>query len=96
MNTGAAGLSFVLVLNAGASFESSGDAALTRARFVARVVLLRPWVSVGPGGVRGSLELGSGDVVSPRLLPLMLFHRAPFIIYVVKNSGGPRIRQRIK
>ena len=92
MNTGAAGLSFVFVLNAAASFESSGDVSFTRARFVAPVVLLRSWVSVGPDGVRGSLELSSGDVVSPCLLPLMLFGRAQFIIYVVKNSGGPRIR----
>ena len=76
MNTGAAGLSFVLVLNADAAFESSGDASFIRARFVARVLLLRSWDSVGPDGVPGSLELGLGDVVSPCLLPLMLFRRA--------------------
>lgn len=74
MNTGAAGLSFVLVLNVAAAFESSGDASFVRARSVARVLLLRSSVSVGPDGVPGSLELGSGDVVSTCLLvPLMLF-----------------------
>ncbi len=88
VNTGAAGLSLVLVLNAGA--PESGDDFFMRSR-AACVVLLSAWGPVGPDGMRGALELGSDGAVSPVLLLLrLILRRARFIIY-----GGPRVRQNI-
>jgi hypothetical protein len=89
VNTGAAGLSLVLVLNASA--PESGDDFFMRAR-AACAVLFSSWVPVGPDGMRGALELGLDGAVSPVLLLLrLIIRRARFIVYV-----GQRVRQNIE